>query len=102
MFRTALRNVLAHKARLLMTVLAVIGVTALWLTFGWLAITIVCQYLSERKGYGLRLGLGLLFFFRLGGRRIARTTRLELLGYRLAKFYFKRPVVPAQSVAPRQ
>jgi len=25
-----------------------------------------------------------------------------LLGYRLAKFYFKRPVVPAQSVAPRQ
>jgi hypothetical protein len=46
-----------------MTVLAVIGVTALWLLFGWLAITIVCQYLSERKGYGMRLGLatGLIF-----------------------------------------
>jgi sulfoxide reductase heme-binding subunit YedZ len=25
-----------------------------------------------------------------------------LLGYRLAKFYFKRPVVPAQPVAPRR
>jgi hypothetical protein len=46
-----------------MTVLAVIGVTALWLLFGWLAITIVCQYLAERKGYGQRWGLatGLIF-----------------------------------------
>ena len=43
--------------------LAVIGTLALWLLFGWLAITIVCQYLSERKGYGQRWGLatGLIF-----------------------------------------
>ncbi|MDQ3741476.1 MAG: hypothetical protein M3320_01560 [Actinomycetota bacterium] len=40
-----------------MTPLAVIGTLALWLLFGWLAITIVCQYLSERKGYGQRWGL---------------------------------------------
>ena len=43
--------------------LAVIGETALWLLLGWLANTIVCQYLSERKGYGQRWGLatGLIF-----------------------------------------
>ena len=43
--------------------LAVIGVAALYMLFGWLAITIVCQYLSERKGYGMRWGLatGLIF-----------------------------------------
>ena len=43
--------------------LAVIGTLALWLLFGWLAITIVCQYFSERKGYGQRWGLatGLIF-----------------------------------------
>ncbi|HEV2813194.1 MAG TPA: hypothetical protein VGW10_08090 [Solirubrobacteraceae bacterium] len=46
-----------------MTVLGVIGTLALWLLFGWLAITILCQYLSERKGYGQRWGLatGLIF-----------------------------------------
>jgi hypothetical protein len=46
-----------------MTVLGVIGTLALWLLMGWLAITIVCQYLSERKGYGQRWGLatGLIF-----------------------------------------
>jgi predicted membrane channel-forming protein YqfA (hemolysin III family) len=43
--------------------LAVIGAQALYLLFGWLTITIVCQYLSERKGYGMRWGLatGLIF-----------------------------------------
>ena len=43
--------------------LAVIGTLALWLLFGWLTITIVCQYLAERKGYGQRWGLatGLIF-----------------------------------------
>ncbi len=43
--------------------LAVIGTLALWLLFIWLAVTIVCQYLSERKGYGQRWGLatGLIF-----------------------------------------
>ena len=46
-----------------MTVLAVIGTLALWLMFIWLGNTIVCQYLSERKGYGQRWGLatGLIF-----------------------------------------
>ncbi len=46
-----------------MTVLAVIGTLALWLLLAWLAITIVCQYLAERKGYGTRWGLatGLIF-----------------------------------------
>ena len=37
--------------------LAVIGVTALWLTYAWLACAIIGSYLSERKGYGLRPGL---------------------------------------------
>ena len=43
--------------------LAAIGATALYLLFGWLANTIVCEYLSERKGYGTRWGLatGLIF-----------------------------------------
>ena len=42
---------------------AAIGAAALYLLFGWLAITIICQYLSERKGYGMRWGLatGLIF-----------------------------------------
>ncbi|MGH2762016.1 MAG: hypothetical protein ACRDLD_05485 [Thermoleophilaceae bacterium] len=35
----------------------VIGTAALWLTFGWLASAIVASYLSNRKGYGERLGL---------------------------------------------
>ena len=37
--------------------LAVIGVTALWLTYAWLACAIIGSYLSERKGYGMRAGL---------------------------------------------
>ena len=43
--------------------LAVIGTLALWLLFIWLFITICCQYLAERKGYGQRWGLatGLIF-----------------------------------------
>jgi hypothetical protein len=45
------------------TVVAVIGAQAIYLLFGWLAITICCQYLSARKGYGERWGLatGLIF-----------------------------------------
>jgi hypothetical protein len=38
--------------------LAVIGATALWLMYGWLASAIVASYLSQRKGYGEKLGLG--------------------------------------------
>lgn len=46
-----------------MTVFAVIGTLALWLFMIWLSVTIVCQYLAERKGYGTRWGLatGLIF-----------------------------------------
>jgi len=44
-------------------IVAAIGAKALYLLFGWLIITIVCQYLAERKGYGPRWGLatGLIF-----------------------------------------
>jgi hypothetical protein len=36
---------------------AVIGSTALWLTYAWLASAIVASYLSNRKGYGEKPGL---------------------------------------------
>jgi hypothetical protein len=38
-------------------VFALLGATALYLTFAWLASAIAASYLSERKGYGERLGL---------------------------------------------
>jgi hypothetical protein len=41
-----------------MTVLADIGAAALWLLYGWLLCAYLASYVSERKGYGLRLGLG--------------------------------------------
>jgi len=40
-----------------MTVHALIGSTALWLLYSWLASAIVASYLSGRKGYGERAGL---------------------------------------------
>jgi len=40
-----------------MTPVAVIGASALWLLFGWLACAIVASYLSGRKGYGEKIGL---------------------------------------------
>jgi hypothetical protein len=40
-----------------MTVLAVIGVKALYLLFIWMASAIAASYLSGRKGYGERPGL---------------------------------------------
>ena len=40
-----------------MTQLALIGATALWLTYLWLASAILASYLSERKGYGEKPGL---------------------------------------------
>ena len=40
-----------------MTVLALIGSTALWLMYAWLACAIIASYLSTRKGYGERPGL---------------------------------------------
>jgi hypothetical protein len=42
-----------------MTVLADIGATSLWLLYGWLVCAYAASYVSERKGYGMRLGLGL-------------------------------------------
>jgi hypothetical protein len=48
-----------------MTVFALLGSTALWLLFSWLAAAIIASYLSGRKGYGERVGLacGLLLNF---------------------------------------
>ena len=40
-----------------MTVFALLGATALWLTYAWLASAIVASYLSGRKGYSERAGL---------------------------------------------
>jgi hypothetical protein len=40
-----------------MTVLGLIGSTALWLLYSWLASAIIASYLSGRKGYGERAGL---------------------------------------------
>jgi hypothetical protein len=47
-----------------MSVFAVIGATALYLLYGWLASAIIASWLSERKGYGEKPGLasGLLLF----------------------------------------
>ncbi len=46
-----------------MTVIAILGAKALWLLYLWLLSAIVASYLSERKGYGSKVGLafGLLF-----------------------------------------
>ncbi len=38
-------------------VLAVIGESALYLLYGWLASAIAASYLSSKKGYGERIGL---------------------------------------------
>jgi hypothetical protein len=40
-----------------MTVLAAMGAKALWLLYLWLASAIVASYVSERKGYGSKVGL---------------------------------------------
>jgi len=40
-----------------MTVLAVIGESALYLLYGWLLSAIVASFLSGKKGYGERIGL---------------------------------------------
>ncbi len=48
-----------------MTVLGVIGASALYLLYGWLLSAIVASFLSNKKGYGERAGLasGLLLTF---------------------------------------
>ena len=40
-----------------LTLIALIGAKALWLTYIWLASAIVASWISERKGYGERPGL---------------------------------------------
>ena len=40
-----------------MTLLAAMGAKALWLLYLWLASAIAASYLSERKGYGSKVGL---------------------------------------------
>jgi fucose permease len=40
-----------------MTLLAIIGVKALYLTYAWLFSAIVASWLSARKGYGEKPGL---------------------------------------------
>jgi hypothetical protein len=39
------------------TVFALLGVKALYLTYAWLLSAIVASYLSNRKGYGEKVGL---------------------------------------------
>ena len=50
-----------------MTVLALIGTTALWLLYAWLVGAIVASWLSERKGYGETPGLAAGLLLSLGG-----------------------------------
>ena len=40
-----------------MTLFALLGAKALYLTYAWLLSAIVASYLSGRKGYGERIGL---------------------------------------------
>ena len=40
-----------------MTVFAILGTSALFLLFAWLGSAIAASWLSERKGYGERIGL---------------------------------------------
>jgi hypothetical protein len=40
-----------------MTVFAALGAKALYLTYIWLGSAIVASYVSERKGYGSKVGL---------------------------------------------
>ena len=67
----------AQLATLVTPVLAVIGAKALYLLFIWLISAAIASWLSERKGYGERVGLtfglilsavGLLIVILLPGR----------------------------------
>jgi hypothetical protein len=41
-----------------MTTFALLGAAALWLMYLWLFSAIAASYISERKGYGEKIGLG--------------------------------------------
>ena len=44
-----------------------IGATALWLMYAWLLAAIVASYLSNRKGYGEKIGLASGLFLHVVG-----------------------------------
>jgi hypothetical protein len=53
-----------------MMIIALLGAKALWLLYLWLLSAIVASYLSERKGYGEKLGLAFGLFFTVVGALI--------------------------------
>jgi hypothetical protein len=53
-----------------MTVIAQLGSAALWLMYLWLLSAIVASYLSERKGYGEKVGLAFGLLLSLVGTLI--------------------------------
>lgn len=64
-----------------MIVIAALGAKALWLLYVWLASAIIAAWLSDRKGYGEKLGLasglllsaiGVLVWLLLPARRDSR------------------------------
>jgi hypothetical protein len=40
-----------------MTILADIGAASLWMLYGWMVCAWLASYLSERKGYGSKVGI---------------------------------------------
>jgi uncharacterized RDD family membrane protein YckC len=79
-------------------IVAAIGAKALYLLFAWLIITIICQYLSERKGYGMRWGLatgmimppGVIVWFAIRAKPesdwVVTRTRFDLFVDRLGSY----------------
>ncbi len=74
-----------------MTILALIGAKALYLLFAWLISAAAAAWLSERKGYGERLGLaaglmlsvlGLVLILILPARPDSRWKREGMVGRR--------------------
>jgi hypothetical protein len=54
-----------------MTLLALIGVKGLYLLFAWLLSAAIASWLSERKGYGERVGLAFGLLLSAAGLLIA-------------------------------
>jgi hypothetical protein len=71
-----------------------IGATALWLMYAWLLAAIVASYLSNRKGYGEKVGLaaglllhvvGVLIFLVLPAKPESRWKQVGPFGRRKAE-----------------